>query len=58
MNFKDEIQKLIDAYQQQIDALENEQQLPWMWQICCTTTTISIGKQFVENLQTILSNCK
>lgn len=58
MNFKDEIKKLIDAYQQQIDTFEKEQQLPWMWILCCNTTTISVAKQFVENLKNLLSTCQ
>jgi hypothetical protein len=58
MNFKDEIKKLADVYQQQIDAYEKEQQLPWMWEVCCNSTKVSLAKQFVENLNTLLSTCK
>lgn len=52
---KDKLQKLIDAYQSQIDLYDKQTQLPWFWNgWCCTETSIELAKQFVTNLKDVL----
>jgi lysozyme family protein len=54
-----EIQKIIDAYQDQVDMYEKQTQLPWFWNWgCCNETTITVAKQFIQNLTDILNSNK